>query len=93
MLDFPEMNGQTRLPKQEQHSPFPMFPAPWPGPLQRLDTLDTLSGDNLFLTTPSPTRFLRFPRRNWPFPVLFAVNCLDFAATVTAFFCPFTYAG
>jgi len=37
-------------------------------------------------------RFLQFPRRNWPFPVLSAVNCLDFAATVTAFPCPLTYA-
>jgi len=29
MLDFPEMNGQTRLPKPEQHSPLPMLPALW----------------------------------------------------------------
>jgi len=27
MLDFQEMNGQTRSPKPEQHSPIPMFPA------------------------------------------------------------------
>jgi len=27
MLDSPEMNGQTRLPKPEQHSPLLMFPA------------------------------------------------------------------
>jgi len=47
----------------------------------------------IFFTTPSPARFLRFPRRNWPFPVSSAVNCLDFAATVTAFFCSLTYAG
>jgi len=93
MLDFPEMNGQTRLPKPEQHYPLPMFPAPWLRLLQRLDTLATLCGDELFFTTPSPARFIRFPRRNWPFPVLSVVNCLDFAATVTAFFCPLTYAG
>jgi len=37
----------------------------------------------LFLTTPSPARFLRFPRKNWLFPVLSAVNWLDFAATDT----------
>jgi len=29
---------------------------------------------------------------SYPF-VLSAVNCLEFAATVTAFFCPLTYAG
>jgi len=57
--------------------------APWL--LQRLDTLATLCADEPFLTTLSPARFLRFPRRNWPFPVLSAVNCLDFAATATAF--------
>jgi len=60
---------------------------------QRLDTLATLCGDEIFLTTSSPARPLRFSRRNWPFPVLSAVNCPDFAATVTAFFCPLTYAG
>jgi len=64
MLDFPDMNGQTRLPKPEQHFPLPMFPAPWLRLLQRLDTLATLCGDGLFLTTPSPARFPRFPRRN-----------------------------
>jgi len=93
MLEFLEMNGQTRLPKLEQHSSLPMFSAHWLRLLQRLDTLATLCGDKLFLTTPSPAKFLRFPRRNWPFPVLSAVNCLDFPATVTAFFCPLTYAG
>jgi len=30
-----------------------------------------------FLTTPSSVRFLRFPRRNWPFPVSPAVNRPD----------------
>jgi len=66
---------------------------PWLRPLQSLDTLATLCGDEFFLTTPSPARFLRFSRRNWPFPVLSAVNCPDFAPTVTVFFCPITYAG
>jgi len=61
--------------------------------LQRLDTLAILCGDELFLTTPSPARFLRFPRKYWLFPVLSAVNYLGFAATVTAFFCLLTYAG
>jgi len=84
MLDFPEMNGQTRLPKPEQHSPLPMFLAWWPRSLQRLDTLATLFGDKIFLTILSPARFLRFPRWNWPFPVSSALNCPDFAATVTA---------
>jgi len=41
MLDFPEMNGQTHLPKSEQHSPLPMFLDYWLRPLQRLDTLAT----------------------------------------------------
>jgi len=41
-----------------------------------LDTLATLCGDEIFLTIPSPARILRFSRRNWPFPVLSAVNCL-----------------
>jgi len=86
------MKGQTRLPKPEKHSPLPMFYAPWLRLLQRLDALSTVCGDELFLTTLSPARFLRFPRRNWPFSVLSAVNYLDFAAMVTAFFCPFTYA-
>jgi len=70
-----------------------MFPAPLLRLLLRLNTLATLCGDELFLTTPSPARFRRFPRKNWPFPVLSAVNCLDFAATVTAFVYPLTYAG
>jgi len=81
------------LAKTEQHSPLPMFPAHWPRSLQRLDTLANLFRDEIFLTTPSPDRSLRFPRRNWPFPVSSAVNCPDFAATVTAFSCPLTYAG
>jgi len=71
----------------------PMFPASWLRLLQRLDTLVTLCGDELFLTTPSPARFLRFLRRNWLFPVLSDMNCLDFAATVTAFFFSLTYVG
>jgi len=83
-----EKNGQTHLPKPEQHSPLLMFPAPWLQLLQRLVTLTTLCGDEIFLTTFFPARFLRFPRRNWLFPILSTVNCLDFAATVTAFFCP-----
>jgi len=90
MLDFPEMNGQTRLPKPEQHSPLPMFSAPR-SDYCRLDTLATLCGDELFLTT--PTIFLRFPWKNWPFLVLFTVNCFDLAAMVIAFVCPLTYAG
>jgi len=93
MLDFPEMNGQTRFPKPEQHSPLSMFPAPWLRLLQRLNTLAAICGDELFLTTLSPATFLQFPWRNWPFLVLSAVNCFDFAAMVTAFFCPLTYAG
>jgi len=68
MLDLPEMNGQTRSPKLEQHFPLLMFPAHRPRLLQRLDTLATLCGDEIFLTTPSSARFLRFPQRNWPFP-------------------------
>jgi len=50
--------------------------------------LATLCGSEIFLTALSLARFLRFPRMNCPFPVLSAVNCLDFAATVTAFSCP-----
>jgi len=64
-----------------------MFPARWP----RL--LANLLGDEIFLITLSSARFLQFPRKNRPFPVSSAVNCLDFAATVTAFSCPLTYAG
>jgi len=89
MLDFPNMNWQTRSLKAERHSPLPMFPAHWPRPLQRLVTLATLFGDEIFLTTLFHTRFLRFPRKSWPFPISSTVNCLDFAATVTAFSCPF----
>jgi len=70
----------------------PVTHVPCPRLLQRLDTLDTLRGDELFLTTPSPARFLLFPQRNWPFPVLSAVNCLDFVAAITTFICPLTYA-
>jgi len=55
---------------------------------QTLDTLATLCGDEIFFITPSPARYLRFPRRNWPFPALSAVNSPNFAATVTAFSCP-----
>jgi len=46
-----------------------MFAAHWPQLSQRLVTLATLRRDEIFLTTPSSTRFLRFPQRNWPFPV------------------------
>jgi len=68
MLDFPEINGQTRSPKPEQHSSLPIFLALWHRPSQRLNALATLCGDEIFLTTPSPARVLRFPRRNWPSP-------------------------
>jgi len=44
MLDFPEMNWQTRSLKPEQHSLSPMFPDLWPWPLQKLGTLATLFG-------------------------------------------------
>jgi len=84
-------NGQIFSPKPEQHFPLLMFPAHWHRPWQRLDSLATLWGDELFLTTCSPTRFLWFLQRNWPFSVLYAVNCPAFAATVTAFYCPLTY--
>jgi len=49
---LPEMNGQIRLPKPDQRSPLPTFPAHWHRPLQRLDTLATLCRDKIFLTTP-----------------------------------------
>jgi len=93
LLDFPEVNGRTRLLRPERRSPLPMFPAPWLRLLQRLDTLAALCGDEVFLTAPSPTRFLRFPRGNWPFPILSAGDCLGFTATVAAFYCPDAYAG
>jgi len=70
-----------------------MFPAHWFRLLQIVGTLATLFGDEFFLTTPSPATFLRFPRRNQPLPVSSAANCLNFAAMVTAFSCPLTYAG
>jgi len=83
MLDFQEMNRQTRLPKPEQHSPLAKTGATlpvthWHRPLQRLDTLATVCGGELFLTTPSPARFLRFHRRNYPSPShpLWAVQIL-----------------
>jgi len=95
-LSMSKAVGHDNIPcllRPKQHSPLPMFPASWLRLLQRSDTLATLCEDELYLTTPSPARFLLFPRRNWPFPVLSVVNCLDFAATVTAFYCPLTYAG
>jgi len=58
------MNGQTHSPKPERHSPLLMFPAHWYRPLQRLDTRATLCRDDIFLTTPSPVRFLQFPRNS-----------------------------
>jgi len=45
-----------------------MFLAPWLWLLQRLDTLATLCGDELFLTTPSLARFFRFLWRTGPSP-------------------------
>jgi len=60
MLDSPEMNGQTRLPRPEQHLRCPCSLSSWLRLLQRSDTLATLCGDELFLTTSSPARFLRF---------------------------------
>jgi len=93
-LNFQWVPGHAELPRNERADSLvktgatltlPMFPVHWHRPLQRLYTIATLCGDEIFLTTPSPTRFLRFPRRNWPFPISTAVNCLDFAATVIAF--------
>jgi len=52
-----------------------------------------LPGDEIFLTILSSARFLRFLQRNWLFSISPAVNSPDFAATVTAFFCPIIYAG
>jgi len=89
-LDLPAMNWPTHSPKSEQHSPLPMFSAHWAQSLQRLGTTATLFGDEIFLPTLSPARFLRFPPRNWPFLVSSTVNCPDFAVEVTAFSCPFT---
>jgi len=100
-LSFQWVSSHAGLPGNEQADllaktgatlPIAMFSAPWLRLLQRLDTLATLCGDELFLATPSPAKFRRFPQKNWPFLVLSAVNCLDFAATITAFFCPLTYA-
>jgi len=81
------------LAKPKQHSPLPMFPYHRHRPLQRLNTLATLCGEEILLITSFSARFLRFPRRNWPFPASSVVNCPDFAATVTAFFCPFINVG
>jgi len=43
-----------------------MFPAHWPRSLQRQSIPDILPGDEIFLTTFSSTRFLRFPQRTGP---------------------------
>jgi len=59
----------------------PWILANWPRSLQRLG-IPATHLETIFLTTPSPARFLRYSRRNWPSP---AVNCPDFVATVTAF--------
>jgi len=64
--------GQTRSPNR---SNTPLYScslpsAHWHQPLQRLDTLATLCGDEIFLITPFPVRFLRFPQGNWPLPGL-----------------------
>jgi len=90
MLDFPEMNGQTC--QNRSNTPLTYVPCPMALTIAKLDTLATLCGDEIFLTTLSHARFLRFPRRNWPFSVSSAVNCPDLAATVTTFSCPLTYA-
>jgi len=80
MLDFLEIKRQTHSPKPEQHSPLPMYT----DTDHCKDQMHSLRcGDEIFLTIPSPTRFLRYPRRNWP----------DYAATVTAFSCLLIYAG
>jgi len=54
----------------------PFTHVPWPRPLLRLST--RYSFWRRILTTPSPARFLLFPRSNWFFPVSSAVNCPDF---------------
>jgi len=43
-----------KVPSPLQHSPLPMFPVHWYRPFKRLDTLATLCGDEILLTTPSP---------------------------------------
>jgi len=87
MFDLRELEANTtnRFPS-EQHSPLHshMFPAHWSRSLQRLDTLATLFGDEIFLTNSLFCHILLVPRRNWPFPVSSAVNCPDFAVTVTS---------
>jgi len=89
MLDFPEMNWQIRSPTLSfTHVPYPLAPT-----VAKIRHTYYFFGYEILLTTPSPARFLRLPRRNYPFPISSAVNCLDFAATVTASSCPLTYAG
>jgi len=100
-LSFQWVPGHAGLPGNElanslaktgATSPLPMFPARWLRSLQRFRH-PILFVETKFFSTPSSAIFLQFPRRNWPFPVSPALNCLDFAATVKAFSCPLTYAG
>jgi len=56
-----------------------MFPAHWLQPWQRLDTLATLYGDEIVLTTLSPAIFLRFLGGTGPspsYPLLTVPNSL-----------------
>jgi len=67
------MNWQTRLPKQEQH-----FPSPSKDKAYRYTTWRrNLSHNSLFCQIPSVSS------EELAFPVSLAVNCPDFAATVT----------
>jgi len=90
-LDLPVMNWQTHSPP-EQHFPSScsqlassVICKDMTHPLRYLET--SLSHNQLSFSG------FRFPQRNWPFLVSPSVNCPVFAATVTAFFFPLTYAG
>jgi len=84
LLDFPATNWQTRSPKPEQHSSSPIK-------------------DKAYLLYDLETKFFsQFPclpdsfgvlRGTGHFSVSLAVKYPDFAATVTAFFCPLIYVG
>jgi len=91
MLDSLKINWQTRSPKLKKPSPPPKYQSFIPNQCKAMAHLLLHLRRNLSHNSLLSDSFGLF-RGTWNFPALSDVNCPDFAAKVTAFFCPLIYA-